>query len=1073
MMMQSALLQVNYDGDAEKLVSKIFKYMEVPAVLFFMMSIMGFSHQSTAKRGNMIGALGMLLAIFSVAGDSDKVSEDAYIASAVSIVPGVAIGIVVAMMVGMTQMPQMVGLLNSFGGLSAAMASIGFFLEEDSHYAKLATGDGRYANFTDAYEFYFARFAVLFGVVIGVPTFTGSIIACAKLQGTINGRALVFPFRHGVSALLFIATATLGVLFCISDNNDTGLLYLMIIVAIVAIWGVLFVMAIGGADMPVVISALNSGSGWSASAAGFTVASNVLIASGAVVGASGAILSYIMCRAMNRPFFGVMAGGFGEVAESNSDADKFELKFTETQSLVNWIKNAKRVVFAPGYGMAVAQAQHTIAQITSFLQAHGIDVKFAIHPVAGRLPGHMNVLLSEARVPYDVQLALEDINPELESTDVAIVIGANDVVNPGAVEEPVIPQIAGMPVLEVWKAKHVVVLKRTAGGRGYSGVVNRLFGKDNCHLLLGDAKKTVDELLTGLHSEMGDAKKQAAHGASVEMKNMEDEREKELEEVRALPTFMPIGIPCERSPKERRVAVTPTTAIRLRKQGFQVYVEAKAGLAAGFSDADYAATGCHVVDTAEELWNAVKLVLKVDEITEEEAELASENTTIISMFDPKDERHQGTLEIMSKKQLTQLGMQFVPRITRAQKFDVLSSMANVAGYRAVIEATANFGRFFMPQITAAGQLPPAKVLVIGAGVAGLAAIGAARSLGAIVRAFDVRPVVKTEVESMGADFLMLHFAEDGSGTGGYAKIMSPEFIAAEMELFAQQAKEVDIIITTAQIPGRKAPRLIEGYMVESMKRGSVIVDLAAASGGNVEGTVADERIVTSNGVVIIGYTDFASRMADTSSYLYSSNLCHLLDDMGQAENYEVDEKNEVIRQLLIMHEGERLERPPRIQPAPVVDNKEDVAVVAKETSSGLSPTVSAILMYSSWLVAFGLMAVCAPVEFVPNFIVFVIACVLGYKLVWGVVSSLHTPLMSITNAISGIVILSGLEQINDSNLHPSGSRISVAAAFIAAINVGGGFWVTHRMLNMFFSSSELAAEEESNEVESPEMEDHA
>jgi NAD(P) transhydrogenase subunit alpha len=397
-------------------------------------------------------------------------------------------------------------------------------------------------------------------------------------------------------------------------------------------------------------------------------------------------------------------------------------------------------------------------------------------------------------------------------------------------------------------------------------------------------------------------------------------------------------------------------------------------------------------------------------------------------------------------------MDQVPRVTRAQKMDALSSMANIAGYRAIIEAASFFGRFFTGQMTAAGKVPPAKVLVIGAGVAGLSAIGTARGLGAIVRAFDTRPAVKEQVESMGAEFLQLAFEEDGTGQGGYAKTMSPEFIAAEMALFKEQARQVDIIVTTALIPGKPAPRLLTADIVREMHPGSVIVDLAAEAGGNCEYTKPGQ-VVVENGVTIIGYMDLPSRLAPTASQLYGTNLCHLLSDLGGAKGWRINLEDEVVRGALVVHEGKITWPPPRQEPAPLAPSgalpkapgSAAPAAPAKPKNQSRWGTPAAAIVGGALLVALGLVA---PAAFVAHFTVFVLACFIGWQVVWNVTPALHTPLMSVTNAISGIILIGGMLQVSG----PPGSIVTVLAALavlLAMINVAGGFLVTERMLAMF------------------------
>lgn len=513
-----------------------------------------------------------------------------------------------------------------------------------------------------------------------------------------------------------------------------------------------------------------------------------------------------------------------------------------------------------------------------------------------------------------------------------------------------------------------------------------------------------------------------------------------------------IGIPKEIFPGECRVAATPDTAKILQKYGFEVLVESHAGDQANFSDRAYEEVGCKIISEPESLWSQSDLVLKVrppawhEILKKHEAELLREGGTLISFIWAA--QNQALVQQLASRKATVLAIDAVPRISRAQKLDALSSMANIAGYRAVIEAANQFGRFFTGQITAAGKVPPAKVLIIGAGVAGLAAIATARGLGAIVRAFDTRPVVKEQVQSLGAEFLELKFEEDGTGEGGYAKVMSPEFIKAEMELFAAQAKDVDIIITTALIPGKKAPTLITTEMVESMKVGSIVVDLAAEQGGNCEVTRPGE-IYQYQGVTIIGLTDLPSRMANQASQLYGKNLCHLLDDMGRNDNYHVDLEDEVIRGALILHEGEILEPPPR----PVAKPTVAVQPEAKSVSSiaEKSPTRTNSLQWL-WLTLLGgaLLGIglFAPSSFLSHFTVFVLACFVGWQVIWNVKPALHTPLMSVTNAISGIIIIGGMLQISGSFTSAT-SILGAIAILIGTINISGGFLVTQRMLKMF------------------------
>jgi len=509
---------------------------------------------------------------------------------------------------------------------------------------------------------------------------------------------------------------------------------------------------------------------------------------------------------------------------------------------------------------------------------------------------------------------------------------------------------------------------------------------------------------------------------------------------------MRIGIPRELYAGEKRVATTPEVASQLIKMGFDMAVESNAGAAANYSDEDYAEAGCSI-STVDEIWNDSDIIMKVRGPDKQESMRLKSGQTLISFLWPA--QNPELLQMLAERGVTAIAMDSIPRISRAQKMDALSSMANIAGYRAVVEAAQHFGRFFTGQITAAGKVMPAKVLVIGAGVAGLAAIGTAKSMGAIVRSFDTRPEVQEQIESMDAEFLLLDFEdEDGSGEGGYAKTMSKEFIEAEMALFAEQAKEVDIIITTALIPGRPAPKLITAAMVESMKDGSVVVDLAAEQGGNCELT-EPEKVAIHHGVTLIGYTDLPSRMAAQSSQLYASNLRHLLTDLTPEKDGEiiVDMEDEVIRGATICKDGETTwpppapklsAAPPKAEPAPA-----PAPVVEEKEKSVAGPIIGMVI---AGLALLGMGAV-APESFMAHFTVFVLACFIGYMVIWNVTAALHTPLMSVTNAISSIIIIGALIQISSDN--EMIMWIATGTVLIASINIAGGFAVTRRMLEMF------------------------
>ena len=510
---------------------------------------------------------------------------------------------------------------------------------------------------------------------------------------------------------------------------------------------------------------------------------------------------------------------------------------------------------------------------------------------------------------------------------------------------------------------------------------------------------------------------------------------------------MIIGIPKESLKGENRVAGSPSSISALIKLGFTLQVQKSAGVKASFTDEEYLDKNAVIV-TKKNCWQS-DIILKVNAPTLDEVALMNDGATLISFIAPAQSPE--LLEALRAKSITTLAMEMVPRMTRSQSMDALSSMANIAGYRAVIEASHHFGRFFTGQITAAGKMPPAKVMIIGAGVAGLAAIGTASSLGAVVRAFDTRPEVKEQIESMGAEFLELDYEEpEDTGSGdGYAKEMSKAFIDAEMALFAQQAKDVDIIITTAMIPGKPAPKLITEDMVKSMKAGSVIIDLAAGGGGNCECTVAG-KVTNAHDVKVIGYTDLVSRLPNQASQLYANNLVNLAKLLCKEKDgtLTIDFDDVVIRNMTVVNKDEITFPPPPIQvsAAPAVAKAAKVEPIDKVEEEPESPNKKYAFM-AAGVALFGWVASVAPADFLTHFTVFVLACVIGYYVVWNVSHSLHTPLMSVTNAISGIIIVGALLQIGSDNLLVQ--ILAAIATLVATINIVGGFKVTSRMLKMF------------------------
>ncbi len=529
------------------------------------------------------------------------------------------------------------------------------------------------------------------------------------------------------------------------------------------------------------------------------------------------------------------------------------------------------------------------------------------------------------------------------------------------------------------------------------------------------------------------------------------------------PSRQCIGVPREVFPGERRVATVPEVVEKLIKLGFSVAVESGAGLGANFDDDAYRASGAQVVASAAELWSLSDIVFKVRGPTPAEVGLMREGGALVSFIWPA--QNPELMQLLAAKKATVLAIDALPRtLSRAQKMDALTSQAGVAGYRAVIEAANVFGRFLNGQITAAGKVPPAKVFIAGAGVAGLAAIGTAANLGAIVRANDTRAEVADQVVSLGGEFVKVNYEEEGSGGGGYAKVMSEGFQQAQREMYAQQAREVDIIITTALIPGKPAPRLITAEMVQTMKPGSVIVDMAAEQGGNCELTEPGQAVVK-HGVTIVGYTDLVSRLSKQSSTLYSSNLFRLTEELCKAKDgvANINMEDDAIRGLTVIKDGAITwpAPPPKQAAAPAAKPAAAAPAPAKKSAHGHGgggepmSTQSVGIMFAVSAVLFWLVGANAPAAFLGHFTVFVLAVFVGYMVVWNVTPSLHTPLMSVTNAISSIIIIGALVQIAPPALtgvdRPDSviRWLAVAGIGLTAINMFGGFAVTQRMLAMF------------------------
>jgi len=1039
--------------ESEDPIRNITPIANVAVSILFILSLSGLASQKKAKSGNVFGIIGMAIALSSTFIDHEKFSGVGLFW--ICVIPAAIIGVVVASKVAMTAMPQLVAGFHSFVGLAAVLVGIANHINEHLRNEEATTiGD----------------IETFLGVWIGALTFTGSCVAFGKLQGIVRAKPLIIggSFRHVLNAGICIGCFAMMIVYICVDGYTLRSILLYINTALSLFLGWHLIMAIGGADMPVVISMLNSYSGWATAASGFMLENDAMIVTGSLVGSSGAILSYIMCEAMNRAFVSVILGGFGAdepkkpaaAAAKKGDAaaapaEKKEVKPIDAKGVVDSLIEAKRIVFVPGYGLAVARGQHAIAAITEMLRSMGKTVQFDIHPVAGRLPGHMNVLLAEANVPYDIVLGMDELADEMEDVDLSIVVGANDTVNPLALTDPTCA-IAGMPIIETFKSKKVIINKRSMAS-GYAGVENPLFFYDNSYMFFGDARKAFEEVQSELSKRKAEIKVESnAAGPAAAKKAQTDE----LKPEDLPPVFCVLGVPKEVQQNERMVALSPHACMVLRKKGFGIIMEAGAGVLSAMPDSAYEKVCVQIVSDVQEVYKNANVILKVQPpvpnhpvLNMSEADLLRAGQTLISFIRPA--ANPQLVDKLVENKVNVIAMDLVPRITRAQKLDALSTTGNLAGYRAVIEAAHAYGRTFTGQITAAGKMPPTTVFVIGAGVAGLAAIGTAKSLGAIVKAFDTRASVADQIKSQGGEFLTVDIKEDAEDASGYAKKISDAFIKAEMELFASVAPTADIIITTAAIPNQRAPVLITEEMVSTMKPGSVIVDLSAPTGGNCEITHPGETYVYKN-VTIIGNTDLATRMAPQGSLLYGQNMINLLDMLTDKKEkaFKIDlEKEEVIRAMTVCYNGERLP-PHRIAVSSAPGGKKDTAPVTapkEKKEEGYSTRDYALLIALMAFLAFMIWTV--PEGFIKQFMNFVLAVIVGFHVVWSVTPSLHTPLMSVTNAISGIIAIGGmlsLRAFGDISKTTVGPTILGAfATFLACINIFGGFFITYRMLSMF------------------------
>ncbi|CAE7946263.1 pntB [Symbiodinium sp. KB8] len=1141
--------------ESEKSLATHVGLFSLTSAVMFIGSIKGLNKHSTAREGNYMGmvatALGILSVLLSPGFHSAHIRPSAPEATrgrqckcSCSCCPvGVSgffltflaaggVGYGIASTVKMEDMPQLAAWQkesDSVQGSSLVATQVAGF-HSFVGLAAVFAGFASYCNVANPYTVMKALETVV-GIAIGSLTFTGSVVAAGKLHEMIPGKPIILPQRWLLNGGALAGSVVLTALFLnpATYASHAGAALLLGNTALWGFLGVNMVLPIGGADMPVVVSLLNAFSGLATSAAGFMLSNDLLTISGALIASSGTLLSDIMCRGINRSMYNVLLGGFGTDSSSTAagaapTGGRENVSEVSAVGFVGMLFGAKKVVIVPGYGLAVARCQQKLAEIVAMLRKHNVTVHFAIHPVAGRMPGHMNVLLAEADVPYDIVKEMDEINAELPTYDVGIVVGANDIVNPATQDlmpfgsgyfksgqdDPSSP-IYGMPAIEIWKCKQCVVLKRSMG-TGYSGVDNPLFYLSNVKMLFGDAKQSMDNISSCLEDSQDRFTAAAGASSSGDQHDTTQGVEPEVfpEAVRV------IGIVRERLPGEARVSFAPSAVVKLRRMGFSILLEAGSGTAAGFTDEEYTRHGgVQVAESSVEVLKQADIIFKVTEPLLDEVQML-QGTQMVGFWNMY-----GTQELLAALAQTSASvlrnLALVPRVSRAQKLDALTSMANIAGYRAILDAFGRFPRFSRAGSTAFGSVPPAKVFVIGAfaegagaGVAGLSAIATAHSLGCKVFANDVRDAAREQVESMGAQFIAVDAQGiAGEGAGGYAtaksQVMGEDFTRAQIATYARVIPDMDVIVTTAMIPNRAAPELITSEMVASMRKGSVIIDLAAQTGGNCVYTEPNKAVVSPNGVTVVGETNYASQMASQSSEMLGSNFTAMLEALalgvlgvaawprlqvlGGAENFGGEHWDDPVVKPAIVARGGAVvwdpnpPRPPAAAPTGTAVEGNGIGGFGGASPMPLPPPEEANAVIA-WIqehkdelalgvggaVVLGLgLAVDIPEAEVTHLGYFVLSCLIGAleakSNIWprlkklysgrrdsGTAHSAHQCIWeatgAVTNAISGIIVVGGMLQLSGPVLS---ARVAcaLAAVFLSSVNIVGGFAVTARMLDMF------------------------
>lgn len=1068
------------------------------AALCFIYCIKGLSCERSAYRSNVVGFVGMMAAIL-VSLSEEGFGNHYFVFLLTTVVSG-AVGVYIADTTQLIKMPQLVAIFHSLVGLAALFVSYSYF------YSAFWMGEGVSA---------LRRMELFIGGAMGMVTFIGSVIAALKLDDILPSKSVKVPFKNATLSIILLSICMTGISFCASSNELIVTTNLHCGMILSALFGIFMIISIGGADMPVIISMLNSYSGWSTAITGFLLDNSLLIISGALIGSSGAILSYIMCRGMNRDFLSVLLGGF-DLEETEKVIGDTKCYTTCPKETAEILAESSKILIVPGYGMAVSKCQDVISQIIKELESRSTAVDIGIHPVAGRMPGHMNVLLAEADVPTRIVKEMDAVNECMHEYDLVLVVGANDIVNPAALDPQ--SKISGMPVINAWKAKQVIVSKRSLAC-GYACIGNELFSKETTKMLLGDSRETLKQVFKILKGCAGFVPRQYMDSRvteEIEEDNAEDvttallSSESQSKRLNSAKT-QGGAESCSLNKTSKKIAllpivseqdktilfpVPPSKVYKFRERGYDLAISrdflASSAQSKHFSEEAYMRGGALVFNNVEELIKESDVVIKMARPTEKEAGCMKQGQVLIcnmhvsQYYQDKENCQDPLLAGLAKNGVTVIALDEVPRTSCAQTMDIRTTTSTISGYRAVVEALNCLPRISKSISSAAGNVEESTVLVIGVGVAGLQAIATAKSMGTKVFAMDSRAGSKEEAESCGARFIQVPSGREREGED------EEEVLRKQRELVERYLCVSDIVISSACRPGEECPVLITKEAVRRMKSGSVIVDLCSEFGGNCELTQKDQVVSDiQSGVTVIGKTNYLFSMPLQSSELFSGNLLALICEMGaSADRLKCDLNNEIISRMCVAHQNKTLWRPFSEQNREKQENQEmqekksvleniskhsTLISIKDETPSQENTTASCeethiqkilkeLKDYNKRLngeanfyigvalatLLFTVLGLTMTTIQIQNVFSFIISTLLGYYCVWDVDSKLHTPLMSVTNALSGVIIIGSMMQYGNQTVTYT-TLMSMTSTFLASINTFGGFYITNKMLALFAS----------------------